>query len=199
VIAETFEEMKMSKVEVTTRSIIPVRPILIVGANVEYKADFVAIGAGGMLSEDPPTVAIPFRHMRYSLKGTLENRTFSVNIPSIDMVKEADYCGLVSGKDNDKVQDCRFKVFYGKLKTAPMIEQFPINFECKLLHMIGTVTHAVVIGQVVGTYISGEYLKEGKLDTDKFVQLLWYKDSGQYVAAGKPVGQAFSIGHRIKS
>ncbi len=89
----------MDKVEITPQCLIPVRPILIVGANVKGKADFVNIGAGGMISMDPPTVAIPFRHMRYSLEGTLENRTFSVNIPSINQVKEADYCGIVSGKN----------------------------------------------------------------------------------------------------
>ncbi len=188
----------MEKVEVTPQSLIPVRPILIVGANVEGKADFVNIGAGGMLSMDPPTVAIPFRHMRYSLKGTLENRTFSVNIPSIDHVKETDYCGIVSGKDRDKVKDCNFKVFYGKLKTAPMIEQFPVNFECTLLHILGTTSHETVVGQVMATYISPEYVKDGKLDPEKFNPLLWYPAMGQYVSTGHALGKSFGIGNEIK-
>jgi flavin reductase (DIM6/NTAB) family NADH-FMN oxidoreductase RutF len=189
----------MAKVEVTPQCLIPVRPILIVGANVEGKADFVNIGAGGMISMEPPTVAIPFRHMRYSLKGTLENRTFSVNIPSIEQVKETDYCGIVSGKDRDKVKDCNFKVFYGKLNTAPMIEQFPVNFECTLLHIIGTTSHETVIGQIVGTYISAEYVKDGKLDPDKFNPLLWYPAMGQYVAIGRAVGKSFGVGKEIMS
>jgi flavin reductase (DIM6/NTAB) family NADH-FMN oxidoreductase RutF len=188
----------VEKVEITPQCLIPVRPILIVGANVEGKADFVNIGSGGMLSSDPPTVAIPFRHPRYSLKGTLDNRTFSVNIPSIDQAKEADYCGLVSGKEADKAKNCGLKVFYGKLKTAPMIEQFPVNFECTLLHILGTVSHEIVIGQIVATYISPEYVKDGKLDTEKFNPLLWYPDMGQYIGTGRTLGKAFDIGKALK-
>jgi flavin reductase (DIM6/NTAB) family NADH-FMN oxidoreductase RutF len=188
----------MAKLELTPQCLIPVRPILIIGADVDGKADFVNIGSGGNLSTDPPTVAIPFRHMRYSLKGTLENRTFSVNIPSIDQVKETDYCGIVSGKDRDKVKDCNFKVFYGKLKTAPMIEQFPVNFECTILHVIGTASHMTVIGQIVGTYISSEYAKDGKLDPEKFNPLLWYQETGRYVATGRTLGKYFGIGNEIK-
>jgi flavin reductase (DIM6/NTAB) family NADH-FMN oxidoreductase RutF len=188
----------LAKIEVSPQCLIPVRPILIVGANVEGKADFVNIGSGGMLSMDPPTVAIPFRHMRYSLKGTLENRTFSVNIPSIDQVKETDYCGIVSGKDADKAKDCGFTVFYGKLKTAPMIEQFPVNLECFLLHIIGTPSHEIVIGQIVSTYVSQDYSKEGKLDPEKFSPLLWYPELGQYVAYGRALGKPHDVGKDLK-
>jgi flavin reductase (DIM6/NTAB) family NADH-FMN oxidoreductase RutF len=188
----------MAKVALSPQCLIPVRPIFIVGANVAGKADFVNIGSGGLLSSEPPTVAIPFRHIRYSLTGVLENRTFSVNIPSIDQVKETDYCGIVSGKDTDKVKDCNFKVFYGKLATAPMIEQFPVNFECSILHVIGTKSHFIVIGQVEGTYVSQEYVKDGKLDPDKFSPLLWYPDKSEYVAVSRALGKPHSIGGELK-
>jgi flavin reductase (DIM6/NTAB) family NADH-FMN oxidoreductase RutF len=188
----------MAKIETTPQALIPVRPIFLVGANVKGKADFVNIGSGGMLSYEPPTVAIPFRHIRYSLTGVLENRTFSVNIPSIDQVVETDYCGIISGKDRDKVKDCHFGVFYGKLKTAPMIEEFPVNFECSVLHVMGTKSHFVVIGQVEGTYISGEYAKDGKLDPDKFNPLLWYPDKAAYVATGRVLGKPHEVGKELK-
>ena len=80
-----------------------------------------------------------------------------------------------------------------------MIEQFPVNFECTLLHIIGTTSHETVIGQVVGTYISPEYVKEGKLDPEKFNPLLWYQAMGQYVATGTAIGKSFGIGKEIKS
>jgi len=188
----------MAKVSLTPQCLIPVRPILIVGANVGGKADFVNIGSGGLLSFEPPTVAIPFRHMRYSLTGVLENRTFSVNIPSVELAKETDYCGIVSGKDTDKAKDCNFKVFYGKLKNAPMIEEFPINLECTLLHVMGSKSHFVVIGQVEGTYVSQEYVKDGKLDASKLNPLLWYPEMGEYVGIGKSAGKSHGIGNALK-
>jgi flavin reductase (DIM6/NTAB) family NADH-FMN oxidoreductase RutF len=50
--------------------------------------------------------------MSMTATGIRENQTFSVNIPSVDIVKETDYCGLVSGKNQDKSQvfECFIKL-----------------------------------------------------------------------------------------
>ena len=63
---------------------------------------------------EPPTISVAIRHGRYTLKGIRQNMTFSVNVPSVDLVKETDYCGLVSGSKVNKVEACQFNVFYGK-------------------------------------------------------------------------------------
>ncbi len=70
----------------------------------------------------------------YTNTGIRKNGTFSVNIPSAEMVKETDYCGLLSGKDVDKAE--LFENFYGKLWTAPMIEECPLNIECRLIKTV---------------------------------------------------------------
>jgi flavin reductase (DIM6/NTAB) family NADH-FMN oxidoreductase RutF len=79
-----------------------------------------------------------------------------------------------------------------------MIEQFPVNFECSILHVIGTKSHFIVIGQVEGTYVSQEYVKDGKLDPDKFSPLLWYPDKSEYVAVSRALGKPHSIGGELK-
>ena len=101
----------MEKVELSPQDVTPVRPIFIVGANVGGRANFMNVGGGGSVSFNPPMIALPIQPHRYTLKGIMENRTLSVNIPSVDLVKEADYTGIVSGADRDKAGDCRFEVF----------------------------------------------------------------------------------------
>ena len=187
----------MGKKELTPQCFIPVRPILIVGANISDKANFFEVGGGGLVSSDPPMVALPIRHQRYTLKGILENRTFSVNVPSVELVKEADYCGIVSGAETDKVRDCNFDIFYGKLATAPMIEQCSINMECSVVHMLGSNSHSIIIGRIDGTYVSQELLVDGKPDFEKFTPLLWFVDKAKYVAAGKTVGKSHSSGNEL--
>ena len=189
----------MEKKELTSQCLIPVRPILIVGANVMGKANFFEVGGGGLVSTEPPMVALPIRHQRYTLKGIMENRTFSVNIPSVKLVKEADYCGIVSGTKADKVKDCNFNVFYGKLATAPMIEQCSINMECSVVHILGSNSHAIVIGQIDGTYISQELLVNGKPDFNKLSPLLWFVDKAEYVAIGEVIGKSRSSGNELKT
>jgi len=189
----------MEKKELTSQCLIPVRPILIVGANVMGKANFFEVGGGGPVSSEPPMVALPIRHQRYTLKGIMENRTFSVNIPPAKLVKEADYCGIVSGTKADKVKDCKFNIFYGKLTTAPMIEQCVINMECSVVHILGSRSHVIVIGQIDGTYISQELLVDGKPDFNKLTPLLWFVDKAEYVTAGEVIGKSHSSGNELKT
>ena len=100
------------------------------------------------------------RHVRHTLKGIRENMTFSVNIPSVDLVKETDYCGLVSGAKTDKVKDCNLTVFYGVLKSAPLIEQCPVNMECDVLHMLNVGSHSLIVGKIVETHVSEDCLND---------------------------------------
>jgi flavin reductase (DIM6/NTAB) family NADH-FMN oxidoreductase RutF len=175
------------------------RPTLLVGANIDGKANFMTVGGGGAANADPPMISVPIRHHRYSLKGILQNLTFSVNMPSSDLVAEADYCGITSGTEVDKVSICKFTVFYGKLLTAPLIDQCPINLECKVVHILNLGSHALVIGQVEGAYVSEDCLTQGKPDVSKMKPLIYNHESSEYLAFGKVIAKAFSIGRQLKT
>lgn len=189
----------MAKSEISPQVLIPARPILLVGANVGARSNFMNVGGGGAISSEPPMIALPIRPQRHTLKGIMENRTLSVNIPSVELVKEADYCGIISGADRDKTTDCGFEVFYGKLATAPMIAQCPINFECSLLHLITSNSHVVVIGKVEATYISSEYFKDGKMNLERLNPLLWTAANGSYIGIGQVVGKSSTVGKEIRA
>jgi flavin reductase (DIM6/NTAB) family NADH-FMN oxidoreductase RutF len=189
----------VDKVELSAQDLTPVRPIFIVGADVNGKPNFMNVGGGGSVSFNPPMVALPIQPHRYTLKGILENRTLSVNIPLVTLVKEADYTGIMSGAQTDKARDCGFEVFYGKLKTAPMINQCPLNMECSLMHILGSSSHVIVIGRIEASYVSGEYVKEGKLNLGDMNPLLWIPNKGDYVGVGNSVGKCRVIGKEIKT
>ncbi len=189
----------MDKVELPAQDLTPVRPIFIVGANVSGKANFMEVGGGGSISFNPPMIALPIQPHRYTLKGILENRTLSVNIPSVSLAREADYTGIVSGADRDKAKDCSFEVFYGKLKTAPMISQCPLNMECSLLHILSSASHAIVIGRIDASYVSGEFVRDGKLSLGDMNALLWMPNKGDYVGVSGAVGKCREIGKEIRT
>ncbi len=171
-------------------------PTVLVGANVDGKPDFAAVAWTGVAAGSPPCVTIGLQPHRYSLKGIYQNRTFSVNVPSVDLVKETDYCGLVSGKDADKVKDCKFKVFYGDLKTAPLIEQCPVNLECQAIHFLNLGSHILVVGKVTETYFSEDCLTGDKPDISKVKPFAF--GPGGYLAIGEVFAEAFKVGWEIK-
>lgn len=67
----------MVKVTMRPERLMYPRPTLLVGANVDGKANFMAVGGGGVANGEPPMISVPIRHQRYTLKGILQNLTFS--------------------------------------------------------------------------------------------------------------------------
>jgi flavin reductase (DIM6/NTAB) family NADH-FMN oxidoreductase RutF len=114
-------------------------------------------------------------------------------------MKETDYCGIVSGEKEDKVAACAFKVFYGILKTAPMIEQCPVNLECKVMHTLHLGSHALVIGQIEEVHVSEDCLTGGEPDVLKINPFMYCTGAEKtYYGFGQRLAEAFSVGLEIK-
>ncbi len=174
------------------------RPALLLGTNVNDKPNFMAVGGGGVVSAKPPMFGIPIQHRHHTLIGIRQNMTFSVNTPSVDQVRELDYCGIVSGRNADKVAVCGFEVFYGTLKTAPMIEQCPLNHECRVLHILNTGSHSFVVGQIEGSYVSEDCVSDDKPDAEKIRPMIFNMEAAVYLTFGETIAKAYSVGRDLK-
>ncbi len=189
----------MNKTTFGPQTLIYPEPAFLVGANVNSKPNFMAVAWGGIANGEPPMISVAIRHQRYTLKGIKQNMAFSVNIPSTSLVKETDYCGIISGAKVDKVESCRFKIFYGKLDNAPLIEQCPVNLECKVAHILDLGSHALIIGRIEETHVSDDCLTDGKPDVNKIRPFIYTTaPATQYQAMGEVVAKAFSVGKELK-
>ena len=188
----------MAKILMGPQTWIYPMPALLVGAQVDGKPNFMTVAWGGIANSVPPMVSVAIRHQRYTLKGIRQNLTFSVNVPSSDMVKETDYCGSVSGSKANKAEVCRFGVFYGKLDSAPLIEQCPINLECKVMHILDLGSHCLIIGKIEETHISESCLTDGKPDVNKIKPFTFTTSpSRQYQALGEVIAKAGGAGREL--
>jgi len=122
-----------------------------------------------------------------------------VNTPSVDLVKETDFCGITTGAKVDKVKVCKFKVFYGHLKSAPLIEQCPVNLECRVAHILNLGSHMFIIGEGKGTYLSDDCLTDGKPDTKKIKPIIFNLETKEYSAFGEVIARALSIGRELQA
>ncbi len=174
------------------------KPVLLIGANVNDKPNFMAVAHGGIANSQPPMISVAIQHHRYTLTGIRQNLTFSVNVTSSDLVKEVDYCGIASGSEVNKVEVCQFKVFYGKLNNAPLIEQCPVNLECSVVHILDLGSHSLVIGRIEETYVSESCLTDGNPDVDKIQPLIYNAAPARhYHIFGEVVAKAYSIGQEL--
>ncbi|WP_054032342.1 flavin reductase family protein [Desulfatitalea tepidiphila] len=189
----------MKKIKLGAQTFVYPMPAFLIGADVAGKANFMTAAWSGIANSSPPMATVALQHHRHTLKGIKENGTFSINVPSVDQVRETDYCGIVSGARKDKTRDCAFEVFYGELETAPLIAQCPLNLECKVIHMLNLGSHTLVVGQVVETHVSEACTTDGLPDVAKVKPLVYSAGAEKaYHGVGAALGLAFSAGKELK-
>jgi flavin reductase (DIM6/NTAB) family NADH-FMN oxidoreductase RutF len=189
----------MSKTTLGPRTIVYPMPVFLIGTSFEGKANFMTAAWSGIANSNPPMITVGIQHHRHSMKGIKANMTFSVNVPSVELVKEADYCGIVSGAKEDKVAACKFTVFTGKLDTAPLIKECPVNLECKVVHILNLGTHALVVGEIEETHVSDFCLVDGEPDPLKVNPLIYTTGPNKaYYSLGQDLAPAFKVGLEIK-
>ena len=186
----------MDKINIGANSLFYPMPVTLVGALVQGRPNFLAIAWVSRVNLNPPILAVALNKVRHTAVGVQENQTFSVNVPGADLVKETDYCGIVSGKETDK--SGLFEIFYGELKTAPMIRQCAMCMECRLIETVSLPTHNLFLGEVAGSYIEERYLADGKPDIRKMNPFLFSRIDNSYWTLGEEIGKAYSIGKQFQ-
>jgi flavin reductase (DIM6/NTAB) family NADH-FMN oxidoreductase RutF len=185
----------MDKISLGPNFFIPM-PVVLVGAQVNGKANFMAVGWCTRANANPPMIVCGIGNHHHTAKGIAATKTFSVNIPSSDLLEKTDYCGLVSGQSTDKSQV--FDVFYGSLTTAPMIRECPVSLECRLVQTVPLPTNSLYIGEIAGAYADGRVIRDHKPDFPEIDPLFLTMPDNRYWTLGKYAGDAWTAGKTLK-
>jgi len=175
-------------------------PIILAGALVNNRPNFETLGDVGIMGIEPPLVYISSGQDHFTNQGILEQGTFSINFPSTQLLIKTDYCGVASGKDVDKSK--LFHIFYGNLKTAPMIQECPVNLECKLLKEFSIQHRQIFIGNVVESYVSKQFVKKSEenhkiVDMTKLNPIIYALDN-HYYKIGNIIGTGYQENKKFK-
>ena len=174
-------------------------PALLIGAMVEGKPNFMTAAWGSIANAEPPMVCVAIRRSRHTRKGIEVGGGLTVNVPSAAQAREVDFCGIESGSKADKIARCGFTVSDCGATGAPMVEECPVNLECKIDQIVELGTHSLVIASILETYISEDCITEGNVDLAKVDPLVYLTGPARrYVHAGAPAGDAFSVGLSLR-
>jgi len=184
----------MQKVKLGPQTLLYPTPAVLVGAQVNGKPNFMTAAWCGIAASAPPAISVAVQPVRFTLKGISSNNTFSINVPSADLAEKVDYCGIYSGHKFDKSQI--FTVDYGKLNTAPLIQECPLNLECRVIHSLDLGSHILFIGQIAETYVNEDCLIDGKADPSRIDPLIYTTGVMQYQRLGEVVGRAWEMGKK---
>jgi flavin reductase (DIM6/NTAB) family NADH-FMN oxidoreductase RutF len=182
------------------KTIVYPTPVFIVGTyDKNDKPDVMAAAWGGISCSNPPCISISLQKHRYTLKNIDERGAFSINIPSEKFVSEADYFGMVSGKDEDKFLKTGLTPIKSELVDAPYIKEFPLVLECKMVNSLDLGMHIQITGQIMDVKVDEEVTNENGIpDINKIKPFIYDPAAVAYHGIGKHIGKAFDMGKKFK-
>jgi len=162
------------------------------------KANGAAVAWGGICCSKPPCIAVSLRAATYTHGCIMERKAFTVNVPSERYAKEADYFGVVSGRDVDKFAVTGLTPVKSDLVDAPYVKEFPLALECRLAHVVELGLHTQFVGEIVDVKADDSVLAPGGMpDIDKVKPFAYDPSTQTYVRVGGVIGKAFSMGKEV--
>lgn len=162
--------------------------------------DIITVAWTGIICTHPALTYISLRPGRYSYRLIKSSGEFVINLPTADISKKVDLCGMLTGAKVDKFARCGFESVESSKVSAPTIAQCPLALECRLRKPEGVEanplplgTHDMFFAEITAvTADAGIMGENGRLRLDK-ANLLGYIH-GEYFAAGKYSGKyGFSV------
>ena len=163
-------------------------PVVMVSMADKYgKNNIITIAWAGTVCTNPPMVTISVRPERYSYPILKETGEFVINLTTKDLVYATDYCGVKSGRDVDKFMEMGLTPIAASIVRAPMIEESPVNLECRVKDVQELGSHAMFLAEVVAVHADERYMdEEHKFHLEKAEPIVY--SHGAYLLCGEQLG-----------
>jgi flavin reductase (DIM6/NTAB) family NADH-FMN oxidoreductase RutF len=103
---------------------------------VNDKVNTMTIAWGGINIVWNKKVFVAYvRYSRNTYDMLSETDEFTISIPlNNELNKELGYCGTKSGKDTNKIKDCKLNTIPGRKIKTPIISDCDMHYECKVIY-----------------------------------------------------------------
>ena len=173
----------------------PVPPVLLsCGGTEEFRPNIITVAWAGTVNSDPPMCSISVRPERHSYEIIKQSGEFVINLVNKQLAPLADWCGVRSGRKYNKFLETGLTPVRATQVNAPMIEESPVNLECKVTQIIPLGSHDMFLAEVVAVHANEKLfsLKTDALDL-KRADLVAYSH-GHYYTLGEIIGKfGFSV------
>ena len=176
----------------------PVPPALVVCGDMD-KPNVLTVAWTGIVNSHPPKTYVSIRPERYSHGIISERGELTINLPTKEIVRAVDFCGVRSGRDLDKFAKCGLTPVPASEVSAPIIDECPVALECKVFDRVSYGTHDMFLCDIVAVDADDSCIRgSGKLDLSR-AGLIAYSH-GEYFALGQKLGKfGFSVQRRHKN
>lgn len=162
-------------------------PVVLVSVADGETQNILTVAWAGTVCTNPPMVSISVRPERYSYEMIKKSGEFVLNLTTKELVYAADYCGVKSGRDVDKFRELKLTALPAEQVKAPLIEQSPVNIECRVVQVQNLGSHDLFLAEVLAVHADEKYLDEkGRFDLSKADPVVY--SHGTYYNLKEPLG-----------
>lgn len=166
----------------------PLPAVLVTVADQKGKDNVFTVAWTGTVCSDPAMVYISVRPSRHSYDMIKETGQFVINLTTEKLAKATDYCGVKSGRDEDKFEKMNLTKQSARYVKAPLLKDSPVNIECEVVDVTSLGTHDMFLAKVLCVHADKEYMdSNGKFDLAMAKPLVY--SHGQYYSIGKKLGR----------
>ncbi|MDR2954609.1 MAG: flavin reductase family protein [Prevotella sp.] len=142
----------------------------------------------GTICTNPPMCYISVRPERHSYEIIKKNMEFVINITTQELAYATDWCGVKSGRDFNKFEEMKLTAGKASVVQAPVIEESPLNIECRVKEILSLGSHDMFIADVVNVKADEKYIdtESGKFSLEKANPIAY--SHGQYYNMGNKIG-----------
>ena len=176
----------------TTEAIFPMPVLMIATYNEDGSVDVMNAAWG--TAQSMTQIKLNLTESHKTVKNIKRTGACTVSLATKDYVAESDYLGIVSANNVvDKFEKSGLHSIKSDKVDAPIIEEYPICMECKLVNFDdGTLL------DVVNVLAEENYLNDdGSIKLDEAGIIAYDPYAHGYYEVGKKVGQAFSDGKKL--
>ncbi|MCR5005733.1 MAG: flavin reductase family protein [Clostridiales bacterium] len=164
----------------------PVPPVLVT-CRYQDQDDVMTAAWTGTICSEPPMCYVSIRKERFSHDLIENSGCFAINLPCRALRRAVDYCGVKSGREENKFETAHLLIEDGTGLDLPILTESPVNIECRVTQILRLGSHDMFIGKVEAVDIDPALLDEqGRFHMEQ-AGLLAYSH-GTYYELGKAIG-----------
>ncbi|MCH5267576.1 MAG: flavin reductase family protein [Lachnospiraceae bacterium] len=165
----------------------PLPAVMVSVGDINGNSNILTVAWTGTVCTNPPMVYISVRPERYSYKMLRDSGEFVINLTTKSLTRATDYCGVRSGRDVDKWKECGLTPVAADAVRCPMIEESPVNIECRVTEVKELGSHHMFLAEVIAVHVDEAYLDEKGSFHLNDTGLLAYSH-GTYLGLGETLG-----------
>lgn len=166
----------------------PLPAVMVSAGDVKGNTNILTIAWTGTICTNPAMAYISVRPERYSYPMIRESGEFVINLTTEKLAWATDYCGVKSGREVDKWEKTGLhQTKADKLLFAPLIEEAPVNIECKVTEVKELGSHHMFLAEIQAVHADEAYMNaKNQLELNKAGLLLY--SHGEYMTMGRKLG-----------